>query len=350
MLDELAAISSARKILEKYSGAEVRSDVSEEPGPDAILTVREQRFLVEVKSSSRSGSVAGAIAHLVQFRSTHPGMSLLLVVPIMGEVGSQICEHAGVNWLDLAGNCYVHTSSLHIFVRGQRRDSTHGQIQVEPGASINPFGRKASRISHALLSDPRREWTRADLEATTDLDKGYVSKIITSLKQRGLVRTVETSRAATIQVVSPLVFVESWREFYKAEEPFAWGLIPSLSGTETAHSVSRLFSDHNIEYAITGLGAAACYTNFGTYRRVDAYVSKTPPEDVLDHLHTSDDDTRGRNVVLIKSRTGVSIGTTIIDGMRIASPVLTYLDLRQLPERSSEASDEMRRYLELKWK
>jgi hypothetical protein len=59
---------------------------------------------------------------------------------------------------------------------------------------------------------------------------------------------------------------------------------------------------------------------------------------------------RGRNIAFHNDFENACIGAKDMHGAYFVSPVMTYLDLFHLPERSEEASDEMRRYLVAQWK
>lgn len=347
---ERLAISAASRILEHSTNLHVAEE-SLEPkhrSVDALFRLGNARLAVEVKSNARSATVAQAIAQLREYEKKNPKVGLLLVVPYMGEAGAEICENAHVNWVDLHGNASVNTERIHVYIRGKRNDGS-AEPFLWPEIGINPFSRKASRITHALLTEPQRAWNRAELEAITQLDKGYVSKIVTELHEQGYTEQVTSRPHTSIKVTDPIVLLDAWRERYKPEPPISWGLIASRSGIETAGTVAAVLSEAAIPYAISGLGAAAHYTKFGSFRRVDVYIAKELPPTVTSQLRAGTGE-RGRNVALYLDSANTSIGVVEDGSTALASPVLAYLDLLHLPERSSEAAEEMRRYLEKQWK
>lgn len=347
---ERLAISAARRTLEHSTSLPVdEEDLEPRRGSvDALFRLGDTRFAVEVKSNARSATVAQAITQLRDYEKNNPEVALLLVVPYMGEVGAEICERAHVNWVDLQGNASVHAERAHVYIRGKHVDGTAAAF-LWPETGINPFSRKASRITHALLTQPRKAWSRAELEALTRLDKGYVSKIVAALSERGYTKQVISAVPTAIQVVDPTLLLDAWRERYKPEPPTSWGLVAARDGSETARKVAESLSDAGVAYAITGLGAAAHYTTFGSFRRVDVYIAKELPSSAASRLRTGTGE-RGRNVALYLDSANTSIGVVGDEPTRLASPVLTYLDLLHLPERSSEAAEEMRRYLDQQWK
>lgn len=352
-MSESGVLEAARRKLEDA----VRLSVDEEPMPrradpavDALFRIGDRRLAVELKSNARSATVAHAVAQLQQYREhLSKDIDLLLVVPRMGDVGAEICQREGVNWIDLRGNASIEMPNVRVFISGRRDDVEAFNARWEAESGINPFSPKASRITHAFLVNPEVEWTRSDLQDVTGLDKGYVSKILAELLERRYLQQIGETRGATVKVVDPIVLLDAWRERYKPEKPAAWGLVASRNGDETAQRLTQEFANASVQYAITGLAAAAEYAAFGSFRRVDVYLGDTLPKDVSAVLNVGPDE-RGRNVALYIDPAACTIGALHRHGMTFASPVLTYMDLAHLPERSSEAAEEMRRYLEQKWK
>jgi hypothetical protein len=262
----------------------------------------------------------------------------------MGEVGAAICERERVHWVDLRGNASVSTDGLSIYVRG--RHDAEMDLGDEVGA--NPFSKAASRVVHLLLSDPRKEWRRADIEARTGLDKGYLSKIVGALSTQGYVQETPGHRARAVRVDDPIMLLDAWRERYKPSRPRLWALVAAHNGQEALDKTVQALVDADVEYAVGGLGAAAHYTNFGSFRRVDISIDGPLPDAVMAKLRVSANE-QGRNVAFHDDLANASLATTEVSGVRFASPVLTYLDLSHLPERSEEAAEEMRRYLLARW-
>jgi hypothetical protein len=352
MMREGAVLDAARRKLEEA----VRAPVDEEPlgrtdaSIDALFRVGDRRLAVELKSNARSATVSQAVARLRKYREQlSSDVDLLLVVPRMGDVGAQICEREGVNWIDLRGNASIELPQIRVFIGGRRDDDAAFSSYSDAESGINPFSKKASRITHAFLLNPRVAWTRSDLQNVTGLDKGYVSKILAELVERRYLEQSGKTRGAMLRVVDPIVLLDAWRERYKPERPAAWGLVASRNGEETVQRVTQEFSTARVQYALTGLAAAADYAEFGSFRRVDVYLADSLPKEVAALLNVGPDQ-RGRNVALYIDRTACTIGPQRRHGVTFASPVLTYMDLAHSPERSTEAAEEMRRYLEHQWK
>ncbi len=348
MSSELALLARARCALENVARQPVLETPSKEvhPGVDGFFEIAGTRFAVEVKANSRSAGVAQGIAQLISYREQVPDAPLLLVVPFMGEAGQELCNRANVNWLDAAGNAEIHGTTLHVVVRGRKAD--RDEVGASSDQSLNPFGRKAAGLVHALLVDPHRRWTRRELHEETDLDLGYVSKIVTALVRSGLTREALIMKTRTLEVIDPTRLLDTWSERYIRPHVAFHGLVAARDGFAATEKLRAILSEADVRFALTGLSAAAHYTNFGSFRRVEAYVSGWLPQQVLRQL-TVDGDTRGRNILLYADEKNSRIGVETANGMNFASPIVTYLDLAGAPERAEEARDEMRTYLMKSW-
>jgi hypothetical protein len=148
-----------------------------------------------------------------------------------------------------------------------------------------------------------------------------------------------------------MVLLDAWAERYRPSQPSSWSLVAGHDGFETAEKVAKILNKHRVDYAITGLPAAAEYTNFGSFRRVDVYVAKPLADTVLLDL-PMDLDSRGRNVFIHVDELATNIRNDYRSkrGTYYASPVRVYLDLAALPERADVAQEEVRTYLAELWK
>ena len=347
MPSESLALAAAKRVLERYSGRVIRE---RRPGrrrneaADAILEIGGQRFVVEVKSTARGDSVARAATQLRLAAQRQGKAEPLLVVPSMGEVGAAICEREHVHWVDLHGNASLRTGALCIYVRGQH----DAEIVVAEEMRTNPFSKAASRLVHVLLTTPRKEWRRAELEAATGLDKGYLSKIIRELSAQGYVEETSAQRWRSLRVTDPRVLLDAWRERYKPSPARLWGLVAARNGSEALDKTVQALVEADIQFVVGGLGAAAHYTHFGSFRRIDIFIDGALSDTAMVQLRASSIQ-RGRNVAFHDDFANAALGTTESSSARFTSPVLTYLDLSHLPERSEEAAEEMRRYILARW-
>jgi hypothetical protein len=348
MVSEAAVLRRARTVLEQILEAPVRARGLGGPRePDGELVLDGLHFIVEIKSDARSASVARAIERLQSYRAHDPNARLMLVVPHMSDTGAELSRRAHINWVDLHGNADIHEDRLRIKIQGLRDESAEGSTEQ---SGLNPFSHKASRIAQVLLSDPKRLWTRSELQVASNLDKGFVSKIVAELLGQNYVEEESLSgRLRNVRVRNPMVLLDAWAERYRPIQPSSWSLLAVRDGFDAAAKVADILSHHGIHYALTGLPAAAEYVAFGTFRRVDVYVSEPLSDEAINEL-PMDSDSRGRNVFVRIDDLATRVGVQSRKDHRYASPALVYLDLGNLSERAAEAREEMRIYLDDLWK
>ena len=96
---------------------------------------------------------------------------------------------------------------------------------------------------------------------------------------------------------------------------------------------------------MTGLGAAWLFTHFAAFRLSTVYLTSVPSRSLLKEIEFSDEP-KGANLwIVVPDDEGVFLGTEEQAGIRCVSPVQTYLDLKNQPERANDAAIELRRKL-----
>jgi hypothetical protein len=97
-----------------------------------------------------------------------------------------------------------------------------------------------------------------------------------------------------------------------------------------------------VEHAATGLAGAWLLNQFAGFRLVVFYVAKLPSESERQAMgfHA---ESHGENVwLVVPNDEGVFQGAAEQEGIRCVHPVQVYLDLKDHPERSAEAAEQLR--------
>jgi hypothetical protein len=302
---------------------------------DAVLELGKHVFVVEWKSSGAAAVVSDA-AERVRAHAARVSKSAipLVVVPYMGEVGRKRCEQAGVAWLDLSGNARIVVPGVHILVDGrENRFKSRGR----PSSAFAP---KASRIARWLLIHHDRFLTQREIALATDIDEGYTSRVVKRLEDENL---VVRDDAGAIRPRDPSLLLDAWREEYDFEKHrILRGHVAARSGDTLLRSLAETLREYEVDYAVSGLGAAWLITRFAGFRLVTFYLREQPPATLLEEISFRE-EARGANVWLaIPNDEGVFHGASEQDGVRCVHPVQVYLDLGAHPERAAEAANELR--------
>lgn len=300
------------------------------------LTVDDHRgrsWIVQVKSTSRPGTVAEAARRLHAAAATAPSRRRqipMLVVPYMTPAGARVAQAAGLSWLDLSGNASISAEGLRVYVRGRKN------AFPTPGRPSSAFAPRSARVARTLMLDPSRWWRQKDLVAETALDDSQVSRVVRRLRDDHLLETKD----AELRPASPGLLLEAWADDYRFDRHDVVLAHVTGTGMEVARRIADRLDTANVEHAFTGLPAAWAIDHFATFRLTTVYVAGDPR--AVAELLGARSEERGANVQLVgPDDDGVFAGRSVHDGLVCASPAQVYLDLLHLPERARDAAEHL---------
>ena len=307
---------------------------------DAVCSVRGHSFGLIWKRSGSLGHLAGAIYLLgseIQ-RSFDHEVIPLLAVPFMGQSSREACARAQLPWLDLSGNARIVTSN--IFYQNIGNPNRFRQ----PGRPASAFGPRGSRVARRLLMDPSKVVRQRDLASSTGLDEGHVSRIVGKLLETGLVERGDEG----ISAVDASALLDAWQEDYRFDRHHIIpGYIPARGGVALIHSIAEALSKMEESYAVTALPAAWLWTQCTRFRLSTVYIPKLPSAGLKKALRFREEAERSNTWLVVPNDEGVFHGAELVDGVRCVHPVQAYVDLKNHPERVSEAAAGLRRWLGL---
>ena len=267
----------------------------------------------------------------------------VIAVPFMGEAGRRLCEGADISWLDLSGNANVTATGLRIQIEGKPNKFK------SVGRPKNLFAPKSSRIAREFLMNPGIVLTQRELAKETRLNETYVGRVVRELERENLLTRDKETNAVHAPDLDLLL--DAWRENYEFEKhSITYAFAAQRTGEATMRFVAEGLENNGIEYAATGLAGAWLLTNFAAFRTAVFYVNEIPSSDLLRKLKINEQPRSGANVWLVfPNDEGVLKGISEKQNIVCAHPVQIYMDLKDQPERASEAAESVRReYLD--WK
>ncbi len=316
-----------------------RVKVQRQPdGVDLVVVVGDFNFVVECKTKGEAAAVAMAARSVKEFAVRLRKKSIPLVaVTFMGDVGKRLCEEAEVGWLDLSGNAHVVGPGLRVNIEGKPNQFK------QSGRPRSLFAPKSSRIARCLLIEPARAFSQRELAKVSGLDEGFTSRIVRQLEEQ---RLVSRDPAGAVKVADFIALLDAWREVYDfSKHHIVRGHIAARSSDEILRRVSAQLKRGKLEHAATGLAGAWLCSGFAGFRLVVVYVAELPGKEACQEMGFHETE-RGENVWLVQPNdTGVFHGSTEREGIVCAHPVQVYLDLKNHPERSAEAAEELRKKL-----
>src|SRR3990172_6473600 len=307
---------------------------------DLVFQAPRVAFFVEWKAVGDAANVGSAVRQLKEFERGWRGMGRrsravvpIVAVPFMGETGRRLCAEANVSWVDLSGNAWIDAPGKQIRFLGHRNRFTSG------GRPADVFAPRSSRVIRALLMEPQRAFTQADLAAASGVDKGRVSRLVRRLEAMDLV--VRDGRSFRLK--DPMLALDAWREAYDFEKhDVRRGHVAVRDPEELIDKIGRSAVSAGLSWALTGLAAAWQFTRFAMFRLVTVCVRERPSEDWLGQIGFREEP-RGANLWVVRPvDDDVFDGASSVDGVPCVHPLQVYLDLKAHPERAAEAAAELR--------
>lgn len=302
---------------------------------DLLVSAGGFKFAVEWKASGSAAAVAMAIRSVRCFvEKSREKLIPLVAAPFIGEVGQKLCEEAEVCWMDLSGNAHLVGSSLRVNIEGKPNQFKR------PGRPRSLFAPKSSRIARWLLIEPKRAFSQRELARASGLDEGFTSRIVRQLEEQ---RLVSRDTGGAVKVADLNAMLDAWRETYDfSKHHIVRGHIAARSSDEVLRQLAGQLKRDKVEHAATGLAGAWLLNQFSGFRLVVLYVAQLPSAEAQQAMGFRE-ESRGENVwLVVPNDEGVFHGATEPEGIRCVHPVQVYLDLKNHPERSLEAAEQLR--------
>lgn len=341
---EQSALTALRECLEKAPFLQIDSIERVRPveGVDFQILIRVQgrpiRFYAQVKSNGQPRLARQATYELKHWLANHPDAYGIFIAPYISPRAGTICEEAGIGYLDLAGNCLLSFETVFIRQTG----APNPNVQRRDLRSL--YSPKAERILRVLLNEPKRAWKIIELSQAAEVSLGQVANVKKLLVDREWLSTEPEG----IRLSNPVSLLEDWARAYnfrrnQVQDYYALAELPEIEA-QLAETCERL----GWQYALTGFSSAARLAPMVRYQRASAYV-KGDINTLIESLGWKA-VTSGANVsLLVPYDDGVFYGAQTVDGILIATPVQTYLDLQSYRGRGQEAAQAVRKQMEKTW-
>ena len=308
-------------------------------GVDLVVSAGNLTFLIECKTTSDAAPIFMAARQVRTYAQQFKKKAIPLVaVPYMGQAGQRVCEEAKVSWLDLSGNAHLFgPQGLRVHIEGKPN------LFKRPGRPRSVFAPKSARIARWLLMKSDQAFTQRQLAKVSGLDEGFTSRIVRQLEEQRLV-TRDVNGA--VKVAEYDAMLDAWREAYDfSKHHIVRGHVAARSSDEVLRQASEHLRRTQADHAATGLAGAWLLNGFTGFRLVVFYVAHIPSAQARQEMGFHEEH-RGENIwLVVPSDEGVFHGAAEREGIRCAHPVQVYLDLKNHPERSAEAAEQLREKL-----
>jgi len=304
--------------------------------PDLVVQVetkeKEKYFIIfEVKSAGQPRYARMAVNQLQSLIANKENFYGVFGAPFVSEESKNICQEAGIGYIDLAGNCLFKFNNVYINIEGR----PNPYPSTRPLKSI--FAKKSTRALRVLLCNPKRDWFVKDLAKEANISLGQASNLKKRLLEFEFIKGTGNEKATKFRLSNPEVLLNRWAEYYSYRE----NKIKNYYSLDDVRNIEKKIADYcesnQIRYAFTLTSGASLVAPFLRYKRVFVYLSNSI-EKVALALGWKEVPSGPNITILEPYDEGVFYGLQEINGMKVVSDVQLYLDLRGYKERGEEAA------------
>ncbi|MFQ5792583.1 MAG: type IV toxin-antitoxin system AbiEi family antitoxin [Acidobacteriota bacterium] len=148
----------------------------------------------------------------------------------------------------------------------------------------------------------------------------------------------------SVRARNPSLLLDAWLEAYSFNRhEVVRGRMPVRSGPTHLGDLSRGLRSLGAEHSVTGLAAAWLHTRFAEFRLVTVFLSKRMSSRNLSEIGFVETQSGANTWLVLPADDSVFWQSATKEGIPVVHPVQAYLDLKDHPERASEAAEELRR-------
>lgn len=287
-------------------------------------------FCVEIKRAGYPQYIRDAISTLEGFKKSHSDCYPIIVVPLIGEQGKNICDKHNVGYVDTAGNVKIVTGGIFIEKESQSNKVPDFLKDETLGQSI--FSPKASRITKCFVYEPKRKWIQKEISDKTGLSKGMVSRIVKRMVNAGyLIEEKNRLRLSNFEDLLSDWAAASIKNRETVKRFYLWSQNPKQLMLLLSDKLDR----NKVDYAFTQEAGASLRAPFSTFEIVTLYVESFEkfPVDQLSAQEVS----KGFNVVLIEPKdNAILTQANTLSRMKVADDFQLYVDLMKNPLRGNK--------------
>ena len=292
-----------------------------------IISGKPAKFIIEVKSQGEPRFVRMAIAQIKEYLRRFKGSYGILAAPYLSDASRQICKEAGIGCIDLAGNAFLSFKNVFIDKSGNPNPFAISR----PAKSV--FSPKSSRILRVLLSDPSKRWYVEDLSKEADISIGLTSRVKKTLLSEEWIK--EENKKSYL--LKPEDVLNQWTNNYSYEKSQSFSFYSGLSESQLEEEIKRECEKKKYRYGLALFSGARKVAPFVRFMRFFSYIDGNV-EEIAKALQMKKVES-GSNVTLLQPYDeGVFYGLQNINGIKVASDIQLYLDLKSYKGRGEEAA------------
>jgi len=180
-------IYDASVALEQLTGLDITVE-SRRNEYDGIIDIQGHAFTVEAKNELRKENKGFLFTRLEELKTKTKRPTLIIAKYITSEVALELREN-GINYLDVAGNCYIKYQDLLLYIVGLK---VHKKKKTNQSKAFQEAGIK---IIFNLLNNPENlQLSYRELAELADVSIGSVSNVMNELEEQNFILKTKLKR------------------------------------------------------------------------------------------------------------------------------------------------------------
>jgi len=321
-LQEVPAVTELHDALVK---TDARADLVIE-----AVTERETfRLMVGVSSNGQPRYARETVALLSMQLSQSPENAYpVFAAPFISKSAAEICREAGAGTIDLAGNCRLAFDGIYI----ERQGRPNRFVSKRSLKSL--YETRSSRVLRALLFDPNLKWKLTDLSEAAGVSIGQVFNVKKALVDREWALFDRDGLKPT----QPERILRDWGKNYSLQKNTLFHFHSSETAEDLESRLAGISPEEGLRYALTSLSAFRYLVSIGESAEAYAYIDGNVDR-AADLLHLERVDSESNVTLMLPHDEGVFFGMEEMDGLNVASPIQTFLDLVGLEGKGEDEAE-----------
>lgn len=292
---------------------------------------REIDLLIEVKERPHLVGLRLAAEAIKQY--ARPNRIPIVASQFMGPNRRALLKEMGVGYIDMAGNIYLRAPGIFI-----EREEKRNPFSYER-EGLNPYSDKASIILRVLMDEPNRSWKIREIAKAGDINPGWVSRVVKSLVERGLVKF---SRQKGIALLRGEDMLKEWADLYDwRRNKFYYYYCHALNFQGVLERISELNLDSDKMIALGFQAGAYLVSPYSTFNQVHLMIDGRSFDMIRPEIERQlelESRREGANLILVRPyyKYSALFSARKIKKWLVASDVQLYLDLNRYPLRGQE--------------
>lgn len=294
-----------------------------------------KKIICELKSMGEAGIISRAIIQLKGITSKVKNSYPLIIVPKISERSKEICRENDIGYLDMTGNCFIQFDNILIDKTGNL-DLPEKLVSKKKKVK-NIYSGKVTRILFALFE---RDYTQKELVYITGLTKGYVSRALATLEEKGIIK--RDKKISLIDKNRVLNDFSADYDFFKNE------IKTYYSFEQSPKKLMDRVKKVKLNYAFTLHAGASLIAPYIRFNDIYFYIKEKDLEKWIKLLELKPVEFGGNVHLIIPFNDDIFRYIQQINRIKVVSNIQLYLDLIKYPKRGKEQADYLRKE-KIKW-